>query len=447
MTHKIIQARPGQKADIEIRGDNRLFFTRQYELIVSGPAETGKTFSSLLKCHLAACKYPGAQITVARKYYSDIAGTVLRTYRRDIIKETRLGDSPYGIKPYGGEKTEWYDYPNSSRIWLMGLDRPGASLSGERDIVNVVQAEQLALMDWEYLIRVTTGRGAVMPYTQLMGDCNPSHRQHWILQRAREGSLKLGSTTRRDNPALWDGENWTQRGRLTQERLGSLTGSTKAHLFDGVWANPEGAIYETFEGIDLDGNYGRHVCKAFTPPPTWARIVGVDPFGESIAALWLALDPAQARWHVYREYCEPFGMTRQGHVNNIMTLSAGETIFYFCGGGPSERQDRADYTGFGLPLLQPAESSVWAGIDRVNALLNENGLVIHDCCPHLISELGDYRRKTDRSGNVIEGEIEDKGAYHTLDALRYALIGPDPRLVRMIPQYSDAFQRVANIGY
>lgn len=447
MSYKVVITPAPVPGSFDICGDNRKFFDRTYELIVSGPAETGKTFAALLKCHLAACKYPGAQITIVRKYSVDITGTVLRTYKRDIIKETKPGEAQAPVKPYGGESPAWYDYANGSRIWFTGFDRPGSSLSGERDIVYVVQAEQLSLTDWEYLIRVTTGRGAVMPYTQLIGDCNPGHRQHWILQRARAGSLKLGNTTRRDNPTLWDGNDWTEKGRITNERLGSLTGVRRAHLFDGVWANPEGAIYETFEGIDIDGRYGRHVCKAFTPPPTWARVVGVDPFGESIAALWLALDPVQARWHVYREYCEPFGMTRQGHVNNIMSLSEGDTIWYFVGGGPSERQDRADYTGFGLPLLQPAESSVWAGIDRANTLLNENGLVIHDNCTHLLSEFGDYRRKVDRSGNVIEGEIENKGAYHTLDALRYALIGPDPRLVRMIPQYSDAFQRVADIGY
>ena len=429
------------------RGDNRLFFERDYELIVSGPAETGKTLAALMKCHLAACKYPGAQITVMRKVYNDMVGTVLRTYKRDIIHETKPGSSSLPVRPYGGERPQWYDYANGSRIWFSGFDRAGASLSGERDLVYVAQAEQLSASDWEYLIRVTTGRGSIMPYTQLMGDCNPSHRQHWILQRAQSGALRLGKTTRKDNPRLWEGENWTAAGLLTNERLGSMTGALKERLFYGLWANAPGAIYESFQGIDINGAYGEHVCKAFNPPPHWARIVGVDPFGEAIAAVWLALDSQQARWHVYREYCEPFGMTRQGHANNIIALSENETIFFMVGGGPSERQDRVDYTGFGLPLLQPAEASVWAGIDRVNELLQSSGLIIHDSCPNLISEFGDYRRPTSRDGQVKENEIEDKNAYHMLDALRYAVIGPDPALIRVAPQFTDAYRQVASLGY
>jgi len=35
-----------------------------------------------------------------------------------------------------------------------------------------------------------------------------------------------------------------------------------------------------------------------------------------------------------------------------------------------------------------------------------------------MSEIGDYRRKSDRAGNLTEA-IENKDAYHCLDALRY----------------------------
>lgn len=426
----------------EIRGDNRLFFEQDPEIIVSGPAETGKTLAGLLKCHIAACAHPGAQITVVRKVFADLVGTVMRTYRRDIIHEVRLGESAAPVKPYGGERTEWYDYPRGSRLWFAGFDRLGSSLSAERDIVFVVQAEELGVAEWEYLTRVTTGRGAVMPYTQLIADCNPGSRSHWILERVKAGKVRFGVTTHKDNPTLWDGEKWTAQGERTRSRLGAMTGARRARLFEGIWQNPEGAIYEIF---DRDT---RHVCKAFTPPATWPRIVGVDPFGEAIAAVWLALDPHQMRWHVYREYSEPFGMTRQGHADNILALSEAETIFFYVGGGPSERQDRADYTGFGLPLLRPAESSVWAGVDRINALLSGDGLMIHDNCPGLISEFGEYRRKIDRrSGEPVESEIESKETFHLLDALRYSVIGPSPELLANVPVYDNAFQKIANLGY
>ena len=36
------------------------------------------------------------------------------------------------VLPYGGNKPEWYDYPNGSRIWIGGMDKPGKVLSAEQ---------------------------------------------------------------------------------------------------------------------------------------------------------------------------------------------------------------------------------------------------------------------------------------------------------------------------
>ena len=401
---------------VELRGDNAVFYeTHAREAILAGPAESGKTFCGILKLHTLLLRYPGAQIALIRKVFTDLKTSALVTYRRDILKLQSFKEPHSYVRVYGGENPEWFDYPGGSRLWIGGLDNPGKTLSSERDVIYVVQAEQLMLEDWEYLIRCTTGRGAVMPYTQLLGDCNPGPPLHWILTRA---GMQLLSSTHRDNPTLYDADGiLTAQGERTLRDLSSMTGARYKRLYLGQWAAPEGVIYDVFDSE-------RHKVKAFTIPKDWPRIVGIDPFGDCIAALWLALDPRGQVWNVYREYVVGFGATTEGHVKAIRELSENEPIFFYVGGGPSERQARADFTGYGVPLLPPAFGDVWAQIDRVYAMLKNNQLVIHDACPHLLSEITDYRRET-KNGAVVEGTIFEKERWHCMDALRYALTGPE----------------------
>lgn len=402
--------------EVEFRGANAEFYeTRAREAILSGPAETGKTYTGLMKLHTLLLRYPGSQIALVRKVFRDLKTSALVTYRRDILKLQSFKEPHPQVRIYGGDNPEWFDYPGGSRLWIAGLDNPGKTLSSERDVIYIVQAEQLALEDWEYLMRCTTGRGSTMPYTQLLGDCNPAGPTHWILTRP---TLQLLHSTHKDNPTLYDARgNLTKQGERTLRDLGSLSGARYKRLYLGQWAAAEGVIYDVFDKE-------RHTAKSFEIPQDWPRIVGIDPFGDYIVALWLALDPKSRVWHVYREYAGPFGATTEGHALAIKELGAGEPIFFYVGGGPSERQARTDFTGYGIPLLKPMVSSVWAQIDRVYAMLKTGRLVIHENCKHVLSEITDYRRKT-KNGVVIDGTIEDDEKYHSLSALRYAITGPE----------------------
>ena len=384
---------------------------RDPEVIISGPAETGKTLACCWLIHAMATRYPGAQMTIVRQTYRSLAGSVLQTFA-EVIRKTN-------VLIIGGSSPSQYRYPNGSTIWLAGMDNPDKVLSSERDIIYVNQAEELSLEAWETLATRTTGRAGNMPYSQLIGDCNPAGTEHWILTRSEAGRLARFETTHRDNPTLYDiktGE-LTERGKRTMDTLQNLTGARYKRLYLGQWAAPEGIIYDVFD-------HERHKVRAFPIPHDWPRIVGIDPFGDRVVALWLAFEPAGQVWNVYREYVAPFGATTEGHVKAIRELGQGEPIFFYVGGGPSERQARADFTGYGVPLLPPAFGDVWAQIDRVYAMLKANKLVIHDTCPHLLSEITNYHREV-RNGAVIEGSIADKAAFHTLDALRYAMTGPE----------------------
>ncbi|NIV30654.1 MAG: terminase, partial [Anaerolineae bacterium] len=171
---------------------------------------------------------------------------------------------------YGGEKAQWFDYPNGSRIWVAGLDKAGKVLSAEFDIVYANQAEELGLPDWETLLSRATGRAGNVDHPQVIGDCNPSSPTHWIRQRAQAGALTFFESTHRDNPELFDQETGeiTEAGKQRLGVLKRLTGSRLMRLYHGMWAAPEGAIYDI-----LDEE--RHRVAAFEPPHLWPRIVGI----------------------------------------------------------------------------------------------------------------------------------------------------------------------------
>jgi phage terminase large subunit len=402
-----------------------LWNCKDQELIIEGPAETGKTLAVLHKLDALAWKYPGMQGMILRKTYTSMPGSVLQTYIMkvlgqmtsvSIIQNYELPRAP-DIGIYGGNRPEEFKYPNGSIIWIAGMDKPEKALSQERDIIYVNQCEELSLAEWETLTTRATGRAGNIPHPQLIGDCNPSAPTHWILSRERLGHVKLLHSKHKDNPMLWDEEkqSWTMQGYRSMAVLNKLSGSRRARLLEGLWVIPEGAIYEQFSEEE-------NQIAAFTPPSHWPRIVGVDPTGAYVGALWLAYDPTNYALHVYREYLQPYGLTTGGHAQNILELCSSESIWRWFGGGPSERQQRTDYLGWGLPLEAPLVTDVWASIDRVQQLFQARALFIHSCCLGLLSELGTYRRVTDKNGNPTES-IQDKNDYHLLDCLRYAVVG------------------------
>ena len=260
------------------------------EAVIHGPAETGKTISALWKLHLCAMKYEKASIVIARKILSSTYSTVLQTFLNKVLVEP----ASWGVKIYGGEKAQWFDYLESgSRIWVAGLDKSSKILSAEHDIIYVNQAEEVALPDWEYLTTRTTGRAGNMPYSQTIGDANPAGSRNWI--RIREG-MRLFASRHVDNPSLYQNGKITTQGKITLERLQALTGVRRKRLYEGIWATAEGAIYDMFDSeihvIERDPEEMKRwyliMDEGYTNPATICR-VGVDE---------------DDRWHMFEEWYE-----------------------------------------------------------------------------------------------------------------------------------------------
>lgn len=233
--------------NFEVFGGAREFVNyRGPEAIIHGPAETGKTIAALYKLHIAASTYKDASIVICRKTLASTYSTVLQTFINKVLPP---GDelAVHGIKPYGGEKPEWYDYHcTGARIWITGLDKSSKILSAEHDVIYFNQCEEATLDNWETLTTRTTGRAGNMPYAQTIGDMNPAYPTFWPYHRP---SLKVFYSQHKENPALFDQRTGeiTEQGRQTMLRLDALTGLRRVRLRDGRPAMAEGAIYDTWD--------------------------------------------------------------------------------------------------------------------------------------------------------------------------------------------------------
>lgn len=348
------------------------------EALIHGPAETGKTISALWKLHLCALKYPNASLVIARKTQASVYSTVLRMFEKKVLEASG------GATTYGGEKADWFDYANGARIWIAGLDKAGKILSAEHDLIYVNQAEELELEDWETLTTRTTGRAGHMPYSQTIGDCNPTYPTHWIYQR---DSLRMFYSRHEENPVLFDPHTGeiTAQGARTMGVLDALTGVRKQRLRYGVPAQAEGAIYDEWNET-THRVYGDQVpaCKRYLGGQDWGyRNAGV--FGV------FAVDGDGALYLVRQIYQS--GRTIDWWVEQVKALQEEFGPFEAVPCDPSQPAYIDQYCAAGIGAL-PANNDVLPGIDAVKRRLSQPGRLLfsRDSLPTVDESLRETRK-------------------------------------------------------
>lgn len=254
--------------------------TTAREWLLSGPAETGKTWAGLHRLDAEARRWAGSQWVIARKVRATMDSTVLNTWRRIIALRG-------GVEVFGGERPVFYTYPsNGARVWVVGFDNPDKILSGEFDGIYVNQAEELDAADWETATSRATGRGAVTPTPMVWGDCNPGPEDHWIKLREQQGAMTLLESRHEDNPTLFDEHGrMTEQGKRALATLDALTGVRYQRLRMGRWVGAEGAY---FTQMDED----RHLVTYPRIPEGWPAWAALDyGFAHPLAFGVFAADP------------------------------------------------------------------------------------------------------------------------------------------------------------
>jgi PBSX family phage terminase large subunit len=449
---------------------------RSPEVLVSGPAGTGKSRACLEKLLYVMKKYPGARGLITRKTLASLATTALDTWRKHVaVDDIGTGEVWY----YGGSSEEGpqYRFANGSSVRVGGMDRPTRIMSSEYDIVYAQEATEFTTDDWEAI--TSRLRNGVMPYQQLLADCNPDAPFHWLYMRCHEithngkPACAMYNSTHEENPRLYDeiidpfnGEVSyvvTEAGSEYMAKLDNLTGVRLQRLRHGLWVAAEGIVFDEWKP-------GVHLIEPFEIPEHWQRFWAVD-FGYTnpfVLQCWAEDD--DGRLYLYRELYHT-QMTVDQHAQAIMACVSDEDPRYQ---HPKDAagKDRPRYAHHGRIWREPrprtivcdhdaegraqllrelnmttktATKEVIGGIDQVKVRLRNRsdgrpGLFVFKHCRvtrdqslvdakkptctadeflTYIWRIGEAGKPTPKEGPVKEGD-------HGMDALRYLVVYRDP---------------------
>lgn len=279
--------------ELRFRGANWAALTSDDpEVLLAGPAGTGKSVVMLWKVRHIAETYPGARILICRKTRASLTETALVTWEAQVLEP---GHAVLTKHPTLRRVRQSYRFPNGSEVVVAGMDKPEKVLSAEYDVIYCQEATELTLTDWETLgSRLRNGK---TPRQQMLADCNPTTPTHWLYKRHQAGQLTLLTSTHRDNPRFYDipAKDWTADGKEYLARLARLTGVRRKRFLDGLWVAAEGLVYDQFDPAV-------HVLPADTLiPREWKRYLAIDfGFVNPLVVQWWAVDPA-GRLYLYRE--------------------------------------------------------------------------------------------------------------------------------------------------
>jgi phage terminase large subunit len=387
-----------------------LFYSRSPEILLAGPAGTGKTRAVLEKVFLCAQRFAGMRALLARKTRASLSQSVLVTLEDKVIWENHpvLGGASRRYR-------QSYLFSNRSELVTGSLDKPDRIMSTEFDLIAAFEATELTLDDWQKLLsRLRNGR---MPFQQAIADCNPSYPGHWLNHRAAQGFMQRLVSRHQDNPSLWDRVHgcWTAEGEKYLATLGRLSGVTRRRLLDGHWAAPEGLVYPLLEEHILPGTSPK-------PPHQPLRVcAGVDWGFREPTALVVGVLCADDCLYVVEEYYQS-GRVPTELGQRIQALVGRWNIeMLFC---DSSRPEMIAQLRQWDILARPAPvKSVDLGIAKVLERLQNRQLKIYDCCANLLNEAAEYHYEPGGDGRPAKLPVPIND--HALDALRYLVAGVD----------------------
>lgn len=397
--------------DFRPRGAVRELFTRHDpEILVEGPAGTGKTRGILELFHLRAMKYPGSRWLFARKTRKSLTQSVLVTFDRQVRPDLD------GVKFRVTEQE--YRYPNGSRIIVAGLDEPTKVKSTEYDGAFVNEATELDVGDWEEV----SGRLRFGPagFTQLVGDCNPEGPLHWLHRRTIEPDPETGEprtarllSRHEDNPAIYDdGGNLTIAGAAYLRRLRAMTGHRRARLLLGQWVSAEGRVYDNFVA-------GDDTIRTLDPDElaAWRRILAIDIGVRNPTAILAMYVAADFRQFIAEEFYQPgLGATDVIAAAGRMALAHNVEAVLIDPSAAGYKLDlEAELAGTGI-LVEGADNDRKRGVGLCREAIDA-GLIVSPSCPNFLREIEGYHFKPN-SATDDPVKIDD----HAMDAWRYGTV-------------------------
>ncbi len=430
------------------------------ELLICGPAGTGKTWAILMVLHCLARDYPNLRILFLRATRVSLTESVLVTFEQEILPADGCEIICEGAQR---EQRKRYQYPNGSNIVIAGLDRNSTKvLSTAWDIVFWNEAVEGKEEAWETLTSRMDRPGRESRLGWVIADTNPGSPDHWLKKRCEAGGTVLWETTHEANPALFDGVNWTKAGIAYLNRLSKLTGPRRRRLRDGEWVQGEGIWFDNFDAHV-------HVTEKAEYDPRLRVYLAIDT-GVYTGAVWFQVHEhgLDRSITVFGDYLTE-GIAAQANAKALLAIAAKLGVhshhkFYTdpAGGarnpvGPSVI---AEYEQAGMKLEQwPGCIPIADGLILIESFLGGEGkrpetggfvgesrppaLFVHPRCTALRNAFGSYRRAI-RAGQWMDYPEDPQHPHEdVMDALRGGLNAVFPEGRKAPPKFTRApFRKV-----
>jgi phage terminase large subunit len=412
-----------------------LLTTRDPEVLICGPAGSGKSLAMLYKAHLTSLMVPNCRSLIVRQTHASLTGSTLTTFERQVIPQALAEGA---VTWFGGSARQpaAYRYANGSEILVGGLDRPEKFLSTEFSRVYIDEANQIALTALETL--VTRLRGDADTYRQVVAACNPDHPGHWLKLRCDDGRMRLIHSLHSDNPLYVNADGTlTPHGADYMAKLDALTGVRRLRYRDGIWAAAEGLVFE-------DYREALHLIDSFTPPPDWSRWISVDMGFTNPTVVQFWAQDGDGRLYLTREIYRTRTLMEDHarHIRRILEES-GEPwpVAVICDHDAEDRATLEKHLGVATTA---ARKSVSDGIQAVQARLRPAGdgkprlFIMRDALVERDEDLAEAKRPTctaeeingyvwatkpGNAGGLKEQPLKEND--HGMDALRYMVAALD----------------------
>ena len=354
--------------------------------IAGGTYDAGKTYSLCAYMHWLAKRYPGSRMTFVHRSLNRVYRNIIPTYEKFLgYKPTSRDDpNPKFVTRYGGEKPEFFEYENGTRIYMNGLDKPQNLLSDFFDAGFVNQVELLPFDAWDELTARVSERAGTMPIATLIGDCNPSVPHHWIRQQTKDGKLEYYKMSFLDNPEIIEQGSdeievfkiefmndpdpkrlrsvmhlFTESGLRRVEKLKNLEGLRFKRGFLGEWSSGEGLVFTKFDPEI-------HIVDK-TIMGHWRRYLSVDWGTRNPASvIWWAYSPDD-RLYAYKEIYKT-GLTKPDLIRWIQENCDVEDKIRYAAVDSEDQDGVEQLRGAGFRVVQPKKDRV-AQIDAVKERL------------------------------------------------------------------------------
>lgn len=359
-----------------------------YPIIVNeGGARSGKTYGVIQILIMLACRSK-IRISIVSHSLPHIKRGAFRDFRHIMDKWGLWKDEDFSY-------TEFiYTFPNGSYIELFGLEDESKARGQSRDILFINEANLISKLLYDQLAVRTTER--------ILLDLNPADIDSWCYTVADDPVNKKIHSTYLDN-RYWDGQGWVSN--LTDFQRRSIEAYKDADPY----------MWEVF-GLGLRGKSTVTIythwklCKEL---PLRGEVFYGQDFGYAVPAALVRVELYEGAIYaeeiIYREKLtnpELIGMYEQCDVSKT-----GEI---FCDAAEPKTIEEICRYGYNA---KPADKDVWAGIQKIKGM----PLYITENSVNLLSEIKNYKWKTDKNGNVLPQEDPVKMNDHALDALRYAV--------------------------